>query len=93
MSLVPALVSSRMKLSPPLTREAWESCIARATAIKRPHSDEAGLTRPALLDLRDLGAERLEALDEMAVAALDGLERGHARLPFRRKARGNQRHP
>ena len=57
------------------------------------HSDEAGLTRPALLHLRDFGAERLEALDEMAVAALDGLERGHARLPFRRKPGGNQRHP
>ncbi len=43
-------------------------------------------------DLRDLRAERLQPLDELAVAALDGLERRHARLPVRGQAGGDQRH-
>ena len=65
-------------------------------AARRPRCGRRQAARPVIAsrraDLLNLRAQHLEPLDQLAVAALDGLERAQAALPFGRQARGNQRH-
>ena len=52
----------------------------------------AGPLALRLVHLLHLRAERAQPVHQLAVAALDGLERRDARLPFRGEARGDERH-
>ncbi len=62
---------------------------------RRPPPAAAGTAAAAVSGLRQLGhsrAQRLQPLDEPAVAALDGLERAHAAFAIGRQRRRDERH-
>jgi hypothetical protein len=82
--------SGRPRRRRPRNRRA-SSAFGKAPADKSdraPGTAEAQAS--ALLDFRNLGAERLEPIDQLAVTALDRFERRDACLAFGRQTRRNK---